>query len=80
MPGEYVLSFRWDCEQTPQIWAGCSDIISAPHAALFVPVGISLTTTFASLQSSAKDVAPTFIKWDGEAAGAEKQKGQAAPV
>ena len=33
VPGEYVLSFRWDCEQTPQIWAGCSDIISAPHAA-----------------------------------------------
>ena len=25
-PGEYVLSFRWDCEQTPQIWNGCSDI------------------------------------------------------
>ena len=25
-PGYYVLSFRWDCEQTPQIWNGCSDI------------------------------------------------------
>merc|ERR1711920_1123359 len=25
-PGEYVLSFRWDCEQSPQIWSGCSDI------------------------------------------------------
>merc|ERR1712232_1374326 len=25
--GEYVLSFRWDCEQTPQIWAQCSDIV-----------------------------------------------------
>lgn len=25
-PGEYVVSFRWDCEQTPQIWATCSDI------------------------------------------------------
>jgi len=24
--GDYVLSFRWDCEQTPQIWAICSDI------------------------------------------------------
>ena len=24
--GEYVLSFRWDCEQTSQIWAGCSNI------------------------------------------------------
>lgn len=24
--GDYLLSFRWDCEQTPQIWADCSDI------------------------------------------------------
>lgn len=24
--GEYVLSFRWDCEQTPQIWSQCSDV------------------------------------------------------
>ena len=24
--GEYVLSFRWDCEQTPQAWTQCSDI------------------------------------------------------
>ena len=25
-PGDYVLSFRWDCEETPQIWAQCSNI------------------------------------------------------
>ena len=25
-PGQYVLSFRWDCEQTSQVWAGCSNI------------------------------------------------------
>jgi len=24
--GKYVLSFRWDCEQTPQVWNTCSDI------------------------------------------------------
>lgn len=24
--GEYVVSFRWDCEQTPQIWSQCSDV------------------------------------------------------
>merc|ERR1712217_503331 len=30
-PGDYVLSWRWDCEQTPQIWAGCGDVtIVAP--------------------------------------------------
>jgi hypothetical protein len=24
--GEYMLSFRWDCEQTSQVWAQCADI------------------------------------------------------
>jgi hypothetical protein len=24
--GHYVLSWRWDCEQTPQVWNSCSDI------------------------------------------------------
>merc|ERR1711872_381319 len=26
VPGDYVLSFRWDCEQTSQIWNACSSI------------------------------------------------------
>merc|ERR1712151_1365681 len=26
VPGDYVLSFRWDSEQTPQVWASCSDV------------------------------------------------------
>ena len=25
-PGEYVLSFRYDCEQTPQVWNQCADV------------------------------------------------------
>lgn len=25
--GEYLLSFRWDCEQTPQVWNTCADIV-----------------------------------------------------
>jgi len=39
-PGEYVVSFRWDCEQTPQIWTTCSDITisSAGRAAESVVV------------------------------------------
>jgi len=24
--GEYILSFRWDCEQTAQVWNQCADI------------------------------------------------------
>merc|ERR1711879_270120 len=25
-PGPYVVSFRWDCEQSAQIWNQCSDV------------------------------------------------------
>jgi len=25
-PGEYVLSFRWDCESSAQVWQSCADI------------------------------------------------------
>jgi len=25
-PGDYVLSFRWDCEQLPQVWSNCADV------------------------------------------------------
>jgi hypothetical protein len=25
-PGNYVLSWRWDCEQSPQVWNSCADI------------------------------------------------------
>ena len=24
--GEYVLSFRWDCQNTPQVWNSCATI------------------------------------------------------
>jgi hypothetical protein len=27
--GDYVLSWRWDCEQTPQVWNSCADITVA---------------------------------------------------
>jgi len=26
LPGEYVLGFRWDCEQSAQIWSSCADV------------------------------------------------------
>ena len=26
VPGDYVLSFRWDCKRTPQIWSTCANI------------------------------------------------------
>lgn len=30
-PGDYVLGWRWDCEETAQIWENCADVtITAP--------------------------------------------------
>jgi hypothetical protein len=27
--GEYVVGFRWDCEETAQIWSSCGDVTIA---------------------------------------------------
>jgi hypothetical protein len=30
-PGPYVMQWRWDCEETDQVWASCSDVtVTAP--------------------------------------------------
>ena len=26
VPGKYVLSFRWDCQGSPQVWQACANI------------------------------------------------------
>lgn len=41
-PGEYILQWRWDNEQTPQIWTTCADIkvvapTPAPRSSIGVP-------------------------------------------
>merc|ERR1719440_1405125 len=36
VPGKYLLSFRWDCEQTPQIWTNCADVTITKPAAFTV--------------------------------------------
>lgn len=35
-PGDYVLGWRWDCEQTPQVWSSCSDITIVAGEAIHV--------------------------------------------
>ena len=25
-PGNYMLQWRWDCEESDQVWASCADI------------------------------------------------------
>ena len=32
-PGEYVLGWRWDCEETAQVWSNCADVTVAPALA-----------------------------------------------
>merc|ERR1719330_294487 len=36
VPGDYVLGWRWDCEQTPQIWASCADVVVVKENATYV--------------------------------------------
>jgi len=31
-PGKYVISFRWDCELTFQVWSSCVDLLVKPKA------------------------------------------------
>ena len=26
-PGAYLLSWRWDCEESTQVWQNCADVI-----------------------------------------------------
>ena len=30
-PGKYVISWRWDCEETAQVWQNCADVNIFPH-------------------------------------------------
>lgn len=36
--GEYVLSWRWDCEETAQIWQNCADVIITAKSDPYVNV------------------------------------------
>lgn len=33
-PGDYVLGYRWDVEQTPQVWSNCADVTITSKMAL----------------------------------------------
>lgn len=36
-PGEYLLSWRWDCELSRQVWLNCADItVAAAEEAVVV--------------------------------------------
>jgi len=37
-PGEYLLSWRWDCEQSSQVWLNCADVTVVEEASSVVSV------------------------------------------
>ena len=40
-PGQWVLGWRWDCEETSQIWQSCADVtVCKAGAACTVPPAI----------------------------------------
>merc|ERR550525_140500 len=62
-PGEYVLSFRWDCEQTSQVWTTCSSIrLVDPNASTTEPTTVPSTappTTFPSPSTAQPTTVPS---------------------
>lgn len=40
-PGKYVMSWRWDVEQSPQIWANCADVNIMPPLDLGTPAQLA---------------------------------------
>jgi len=35
-PGNYVLGWRWDCEESSQVWSSCADVAIAPRSDVVV--------------------------------------------
>lgn len=35
-PGNYVLGWRWDCEESTQVWASCSDVVISAKTTVVV--------------------------------------------
>eukprot|EP00937_MAST-01D_sp_MAST-1D-sp2_P002778 g2778.t1 len=61
-PGRYVLSWRWDAEQTKQVWAHCSDVLvvapgtSADSAAVAEAAAVAAAAVTTTLPSGRKHV------------------------
>lgn len=47
-PGRYVLSWRWDAEQTKQVWSQCSDVLIVSSAAATATAAVSSSSSSSS--------------------------------
>merc|ERR1712232_32 len=57
-PGDYVLSWRWDCELNPQVWANCADVkimVSAPERSVEDIAAVPPAPAAGTLKLSWKD-------------------------
>merc|ERR1711879_331658 len=67
--GEYVLSWRWDCEQTDQVWNSCADIvitdgpIPATTTAAATTTGAATTTAAPSPSDACANFKPDEEKY-----------------
>merc|ERR1712238_327965 len=54
-PGEYILGWRWDCEETDQVWNSCADIVITDGTTTPAPK----TTTAAPSPSQSPSPSPS---------------------
>eukprot|EP00931_Biecheleriopsis_adriatica_P023657 TRINITY_DN14893_c0_g1_i1.p1 TRINITY_DN14893_c0_g1~~TRINITY_DN14893_c0_g1_i1.p1 ORF type:complete len:523 (-),score=94.84 TRINITY_DN14893_c0_g1_i1:137-1705(-) len=59
-PGNYVLSWRWDCEQSAQVWSNCADVqLSAAATASTTSTTAVSTTAATTTTTTMRAVAST---------------------
>jgi len=62
-PGDYIMQWRWDNEQTPQVWTTCADIMVTTSDVARASLGISSEFAGASLMLHVLLVAAAAVAW-----------------
>ena len=55
-PGHYVLSWRWDAEQTKQVWSQCSDVLITSNSSSSSTEDVAVAAELRALPSGQKHV------------------------
>lgn len=66
-PGDYVLGWRWDCEETSQVWASCADVtVCAPGSDCRTPPPMTPPPTPKPTESPLAGVWQPNTNYDGQ--------------
>jgi len=57
--GSYVLQWRWDNEQTPQVWTTCADIEVVKKATTVNNTALTVNNTALTVNNTASSAATT---------------------